>query len=194
MVNKKNSVNVEDCSPKFVRGVIVSSDSRLKLNKELCKLFADYGWEIEMSILPNIIAAYIEVIFLLATEKEDNEFYDETELYKSYYDDIESCKTAYIAKGAEDVTFDPSMSMVEKINDIANELGFEWLLSTDETIDFLKDITLVLFEFGKKLETNLDEYTSVHLENKKVKLPEKYNIKYEYSAGSDPRCIIAKIK
>jgi hypothetical protein len=187
MVNKENSVN----APKFTHGVIISSDGRLKLNKELCKLFADYGWEIEMSILPNIIAAYIEVIFLLATEKVENEFCEVIEVYKSYYDDIESCKTMYIAKGIDD---ESPMSMIEKINDIANELGFKWLLSTDETIDFLKDITLVLFEFGKKVNTYLDEYTIVLLENKKVKLLEKYHIKYECSSGSDPKCFVAKVK
>lgn len=204
MVNNRslkcNSKNFVD-HPKLTKEVVISSDSRLKVNKELCKIFADYGWEIEMSIFPNIIAAYMEVIFLLATEKEDNNFFDVTEVYKSYYDDIESCKTMYIANGAKDAS---PMPMVEKINNIANDLGFKWLLSMDETIDFLKNITLVLFEFGRKVNTftheaGLDfpkyDFVVLHLANNKVKLPlAKYHIRYEYPADGDPLCFIAKHK
>lgn len=213
MVNNNSKKALFVDHPDLTKEVVISSDSRLKVNKELCKLFADYGWEIEMSILPNILAAYMELIFLLSArirkydisfkeaKKEDNRFFDVTEVYKSYYDDLELCKSAYIAKASDDASM--PMSMEEKINNIANELGFEWLLSMDETVDFLKDITLVLFEFGKKINTftheaGLDipnyDFVVVHLTNNKVKLPvAKYHIRYEYDGG-DPFCFIAKLK
>ena len=108
--------------------VAAPSDSGLKANNGLCKLFADlsadYGWELEMTILPDILATCMEMIFLLSTEKEDNEDFVRTEIHKSYFDN----------------GIDISMPMIEKINDIANELGFKWLLSADETVKFLNDI------------------------------------------------------
>lgn len=178
---KCNSKNLVDY-PNITKEITISSDSRLKVNKELCKLFADYGWEIDMSILPNIIAAYMEVLFLLTTR-----------LYDRYLSE-ESCKTLYIADVPKDTTFEPSESMTEKINNIANELGFEWLLPMDETIKFIKDIESVLFEFSKKVNTFTHEsgidfpkydFVVMHLANNKVKLPaEKYHIRYEYSADS----------